>query len=56
MTTFAVIGGKGTVGRHIVDALRVAADETIDSTATDVRVLSRSSAEHPVAILSPAAR
>jgi uncharacterized protein YbjT (DUF2867 family) len=43
MTTFAVLGGTGTVGRHVVDALRAA-----QPTATDIRVLSRSSAEHPV--------
>jgi hypothetical protein len=43
MTTFAIIGGTGTVGSHIVDALRAA-----DPTATEVRVLSRSSAGYPV--------
>jgi uncharacterized protein YbjT (DUF2867 family) len=39
-TPYAVVGGAGTVGRHIVDALRARAPE--------VRVLSRSSASHPV--------
>jgi uncharacterized protein YbjT (DUF2867 family) len=43
MTTFAVIGGTGTVGSHIVDALRAA-----DPAGTEVRVLSRSSARYPV--------
>jgi uncharacterized protein YbjT (DUF2867 family) len=43
MTTFAVIGGTGTVGSHIVAALRAA-----DPAATQVRVLSRSSAGYPV--------
>jgi uncharacterized protein YbjT (DUF2867 family) len=40
MSTYAVIGGGGTVGRHIVDALR--------AREAAVRILSRSSAEHPV--------
>jgi uncharacterized protein YbjT (DUF2867 family) len=43
MTTFAVVGGTGTVGSHIADALRAA-----DPTAMEVRVLSRSSAGYPV--------
>jgi uncharacterized protein YbjT (DUF2867 family) len=43
MTTFAVIGGTGNVGRHIVDTLRAAGP-----TGAEVRVLSRGSAEHPV--------
>ncbi len=41
VTVFAVIGGAGTVGRPIVDTLRGTA-------GAEVRVLSRSSAEHPV--------
>jgi uncharacterized protein YbjT (DUF2867 family) len=40
MTTYAIIGGAGTVGRHITAALRDHGNE--------VRVLSRSSQEHPV--------
>jgi uncharacterized protein YbjT (DUF2867 family) len=40
MTTFAIIGGTGTIGRHIADALRE------DGHA--VRVLSRHDPEHPV--------
>jgi uncharacterized protein YbjT (DUF2867 family) len=42
MSTFAVIGGSGTVGRHVVEALRTTGADV------DVRVLTRSSAEHPV--------
>jgi uncharacterized protein YbjT (DUF2867 family) len=40
MSAVAVVGGTGTVGRHIVNCLR--------SRGEDPRVLSRRSAEHPV--------
>jgi uncharacterized protein YbjT (DUF2867 family) len=40
MTEFAIIGGTGTVGRHIVQELR--------ATGAEVRVLSRHSPEYPI--------
>jgi uncharacterized protein YbjT (DUF2867 family) len=40
MTEFAIIGGTGTVGRHIVQELR--------SAGAAVRVLSRHSPDHPI--------
>lgn len=43
MTTFAVIGGAGTVGRPIVDTLRAAAPAD-----ADIRILSRGSAGYPI--------
>lgn len=49
MTTFAVIGGAGTVGGPIVDTLRAGAPA-----GADVRVLSRSSAAHPVDLVTGA--
>jgi uncharacterized protein YbjT (DUF2867 family) len=49
MTTFAVIGGAGTVGRPIVETLRGSAPAD-----ADVRVLSRSSAGYPVDLVTGA--